>query len=47
MGFIKREEFDELKAELEALKKASTKKAPAKKSTPVKKKAAIQKKGNR
>ena len=47
MGFIKREELDELKAELDVLKKASTKKPPAKKSTPVKKKAAIQKKGNR
>ena len=53
MGFIKREEFDELRAELDALKKVSTKKAPVKrstsasKSTAAKKKSASQKKGNR
>ena len=53
MGFIKREEFDELKAELDALKKVSTKKAPVKKSsttskpTSVKKKSSSQKKSNR
>jgi hypothetical protein len=45
MGFIKREEFDELRAELDALKKASSKKAPVKKSTSAKKKTAPQKKG--
>ena len=53
MGFIKREEFDELKAELDALKKVSTKKAPVKKfsttskPTSVKKKSTSQKKSNR
>lgn len=53
MGFIKREEFDELKAELDALKKDSTKKASVKKTsttskpTSVKKKSTSQKKSNR
>jgi len=53
MGFIKREEFEELRAQLDALKKAAPKKAPAKKSSPsskstaAKKKSASQKKGNR
>ena len=53
MGFIKREEFEELRAQLDALKKAAPKKAPAKKSssssksTVAKKKSASQKKGNR
>ena len=45
MGFIKREEFDELRAELDALKKVSSKKAPVKKSTSTKNKTAPQKKG--
>lgn len=45
MGFIKREEFDELRAELDALKKVSSKKSQVKKSTSVKKKTAPQKKG--
>ena len=45
MGFIKREEFDELRAELDALKKVFSKKAPVKKSTSTKKKTAPQKKG--
>jgi len=53
MGFIKREEFEELRAELDALKKAAPKKAPAKKLSPslkataTKKKSTSQKKGNR
>jgi hypothetical protein len=53
MGFIKREEFEELRAELDALKKAAPKKAPAKKLSPsskataAKKKSTSQKKGNR
>lgn len=53
MGFIKREEFEELRAQLDELKKAAPKKAPVKKSSPsskaatAKKKAASQKKGNR
>jgi hypothetical protein len=53
MGFIKREEFEELRAQLDALKKAAPKKASAKKSSPsskstaAKKKSASQKKGNR
>jgi BMFP domain-containing protein YqiC len=53
MGFVKREEFDELKAELDVLKKVATKKTPLKKSsstskpTPVKKKSPSQKKSNR
>ncbi|MEI7475877.1 MAG: hypothetical protein WCJ83_00370 [Actinomycetes bacterium] len=53
MGFIKREEFEELRAELDALKKAAPKKAPAKKLSPsskataAKKKSSSQKKGNR
>jgi len=51
MGFIKREEFDELRAELDALKKSAPKKAPVKnkttssKPTSVKKKSAPSKKG--
>jgi len=53
MGFIKREEFEELRAELDALKKTAPKKAPAKKLSPsskataAKKKSSSQKKGNR
>jgi hypothetical protein len=52
MGFVKREEFDELKAQLDALKKVATKKTPLKKSSPtskptsVKKKSPSQKKSN-
>ena len=53
MGFIKREEFEELRAELDALKKAAAKKSPSKKLSPsskataAKKKSTSQKKGNR
>jgi BMFP domain-containing protein YqiC len=51
MGFIKREEFDELRAELDALKKTMLKKASVKKNattskpTSAKKKSAPSKKG--
>ena len=46
MGFIKREEFDELKAEFEELKRAQsvrTPVAPKKSATPPKKKPAVKK----
>lgn len=46
MGFIKREEFDELKAEFEDFKKAQsarTPMAPKKSATPLKKKPAAKK----
>jgi BMFP domain-containing protein YqiC len=49
MGFVKREEFDQLQARVDAIapvkkKTASTKKIPTKKAAPVKKKAAPVKK---
>jgi len=44
MGFIKREEFEELRAQLDALKKAAPKNAPAKKSSPSSKSTAAKKK---
>lgn len=52
MGFIEREEFDELKAEIEQLKKAqnrpaSKKNAAAPKKKPAAKKPTIKKKGSR
>ena len=53
MGFIKREEFDELREELEKLKKASSsatpkkKSAPTTKTQPTKKKSTPQKKSSR
>lgn len=52
MGFIEREEFDELKAEIEQLKKAqnrpaSKKIAAAPKKKPAAKKPTIKKKGSR
>ena len=46
MGFIKREEFDDLKAEFEDFKKAQTARtpmAPKKSATPPKKKPAVKK----
>ncbi|CAB4907814.1 unannotated protein [freshwater metagenome] len=53
MGFIKREEFDELREELEKLKKVTSTHAPKKKSAPTaktqptKKKSTPQKKSSR
>jgi hypothetical protein len=52
MGFIKREEFDELKAEFEELKKvhnrpATKKSAAAAKKKPAAKKSTTQKKSSR
>ena len=47
MGFIKREEFDELKAEFEEFKKVHNKSAAAAKKKPAAKKSTTQKKSAR